>query len=165
MVWQLLSSFATITKWWWEAFCWWGQTSQVVEAAISHLFQQHGQQMDQSLGSGILTHQPSLGSLSSWSQNRNKGEMNQIDTSRWLRRYTDTHTHRSDLLSWLGANQNPEGSLAVKTLSEENLHFRERSEEHQVSVYGIQLLPHLQASHLNIEYNKKKTWELQNMYY
>lgn len=125
----------------------------MVGAAISYLFQQHGLQMDQSHGSGILTHQPSLESLQSWSQSRNKEEMHEVDTCRWLWQYLCTH--KSDLLSWLGANQHPEGPLAVKTLSEENFHFRERSEKHQISVDGIQLLSNLQASHLNIEYNSK----------
>lgn len=60
----------------------------------------------------------------------------------------------SDVLSWLGADKHPDGSLVVETLPEEDFHFGERPEEHQVSIYGKQLLPHLQASHLTAEYNR-----------
>lgn len=63
---QLLTSCATITKRWWKDFCWWGQTAQVVENAISYLSQQHGPQKDQIHGSGNPNHRPSLESLSSW---------------------------------------------------------------------------------------------------
>lgn len=59
----------------------------------------------------------------------------------------------SDLLSRLGADQHPERSLAVEALPEENFDFRERSEEHQVSIYGKQLLSYLQASHLTRDHN------------
>lgn len=71
--------------------------------------------------------------------------------------FTVQCTQGSALLSWLGADQHPEGSLAVETLPEENFHFRVWPQEHQVSIDGKQLLPNFQASHLKIEYNTKET--------
>lgn len=68
---------------------------------------------------------------------------------------------RSDLLSWLGANKHPEGSLAVETLPEENFDFRERPEEHQVSIYGKQLLPYFQASHLRRGEKRRRAYRIQ----
>lgn len=57
-------------------------------------------------------------------------------------------TFGPDLLSGFGADEHPEWSFAVETLPEENFHFRERPEEHQISVYSKELLAHLQAGHL-----------------
>lgn len=57
--------------------------------------------------------------------------------------------HKSALLSWLGADQHPERSPAVEALHEDYLHFRERPEEHQVSIYSKQFFSHFQASHLS----------------
>ena len=72
--------------------------------------------------------------------------------------------YRSDLLSWLGADQHPEGSFAVERLPEENFHFRERSEEHQVSIYGKQLLSYLQAGHLTNITTNRITISMQAIY-
>lgn len=55
------------------------------------------------------------------------------------------------VLSGLGANEHPEGSLAVGALPKESLYLSERPEKHQVSVYGKQFPSHHEAGHLETE--------------
>lgn len=65
------------------------------------------------------------------------------------RQYTGfTQAELADLLSGFGADQHSERAFAVETLPEESFHFRERSKEHQISIYGKQLLPYFQTGHL-----------------
>lgn len=114
----------------------------------SYLFQQRGPQRDRSRESGSPARQLSPGSWSSCRQ-------------RWTQELTKNFRswfgdNGPDVLSRFGADKHPEGLFAVETLPEENFHFRERPEEHHISVYCKQFLPHLQASRLWKNMREKK---------
>lgn len=64
--------------------------------------------------------------------------------------------HEPSLLG-LGANQQPQGASYAEGLANHGFNLRERPEEKQVLVDGVDLPAHLQASHLHGQTDRQET--------
>lgn len=127
----------------------------VVATEVSYLSLQRGHEEEQSHSVWRRDCLGCQGFLRSWKKRKRKYQSDQWGLYEWTL-CISAHMHEPSLLG-LGANQQPQGASYAEGLANHGFNLRERPEEKQVLVDGVDLPAHLQASHLHGQTDRQET--------